>query len=98
MSATKWPQRVSINVGNFKSILEVVRNELLRWTTELDKKGIKGQDMNFDEKEKQAAGNTVFNIGTVHGMAGNISHSQVNDYRTILIGASVPKDDRRELE
>jgi hypothetical protein len=32
-----------------------VKNELLQWTVELEKRGINGEDMNFDEKEKQLA-------------------------------------------
>ena len=59
--------------------------------------------MNFDEKEKQSAGNTVWNIGTVHGAVGNITNSQVTVYdyssvKQLLIDHKIPKQDRRELE
>jgi hypothetical protein len=100
---TKWPQRVTINPGQFKGVLESVRNELLKWAIELEKRGIKGENMSFDEKEKTSAANQVFNIGTVHGTVGNISHSQVTlyDYSSIqqlLIDHKISKQDRRELE
>jgi len=100
---SQWPQRVTINPGQFKGILEAVRNELLRWAIELEKRGIKGEDMNFDETEKQSASNQVFNIGTVHGTVGNITNSQVTlyDYSSVqqlLIDNKIPKQDRRELE
>lgn len=77
-SGSEWPQRITFNKGEFKGILEAVRNELLKWAIELERRGIKGEDMNFDEKEKQTAANQVFNIGTVHGIVGNATNSQVN--------------------
>jgi AbiTii len=77
---SEWPQRVTINPGQFKGILEAVRNELLRWAIELERRGIKGENMDFDDKEKQSAGSQVFNIGTVHGIVGNATNSQVNIY------------------
>lgn len=59
--------------------------------------------MNFDEKEKQSAGNMVFNIQNVHGNVGQINNLQAifNDYQSlhnILVEHKVPTQQRHELE
>ena len=101
--ATRWPQRVTISSAQLKGILESVRNELLRWAIELGKRGIKGEAMDFDEKEKQAATHQTFNIQKFTGVLGNVQNSQVTlyDYSTVnqlLVDHKIPKADRRELE
>ena len=101
--AADWPQRFYVAGSQYKRVIDAVMNELLRWTTELDKRGIKGEDMDFDEKEKKTAGKMVFNIGTVQGMVGNVTSSQVtvHDYSSLhqlLIDHKIPKQERRELE
>lgn len=107
--ATNWPQRIVISPSEFKGVLEAVRNELLQWAINLEKRGIKGENMNFDDKEKQTAGHMTFNIGTVQGGVGNISNSPITvnanvrlyDYSSVqqlLIDHKIPKQDRRELE
>ena len=73
-----WPQRIVMPASEYKHILEAVKNALLQWSIQLEKNGIKGEDMHFDEKEKQSVANQVFNIGTVHGIVGNATNSQVN--------------------
>jgi large-conductance mechanosensitive channel len=101
--ARDWPQRMVIAGSQFKRIVSAVTDELLQWTIKLEKRGIKGDNMNFDEKEKQSAGNMVFNIGTVQGNVGNVSHSQANfqNYSAVhqlLIDQNVPMRERHELE
>jgi hypothetical protein len=101
--AKTWPQRVVITGSEYKCIVEAVTDELLQWSIELEKRGIEGNDMNFEEKEKQSAGNMVFNIGNVQGNVGNVSNSQVTvcDYssvHTLLIDRKVPMSERHELE
>jgi hypothetical protein len=98
-----WPQRATISGKSFKHIVEAVTDELLQWTIELEKRGIKGEDMGFDEKEKQSATNQVFNIQKFTGVLGNVQNSHVTlyDYSSVhqlLIDQNVPKQDRRELE
>ncbi len=95
------PQRLIIACSQFKTIVESVRDELLQWTITLEKRGIKGEDMNFDEKEKQLATNV--NIEKFTGVFGNVTNSQVaiHDYGSIcklLIDHNLPKNERRELE
>jgi hypothetical protein len=100
---SRWPQRLVISPNEFKGILEAVRNELLEWAINLEKRGIKGENMSFDENEKQTAGSMVFNIGTVHGAVGNVSNSPVTFYdnktmNQLFVEKNIPKQDRRELE
>lgn len=96
-----WPQRITTS-GD-----EAVKNQLLQWTIELEKRGIKGEDMDFNEKEKQLATNHVLNIQNnienFTGVLGDVQNSQVTlyDYGTVnqlLIDHQIPKQDRRELE
>jgi hypothetical protein len=100
---SNWPQRVVVAGSEFKNILEAVRNELLQWSVELEKRGIKGEDMEFDENEKQSASHQVFNIQKFTGVLGNVQNSQVTlyDYSSVqqlLIDHKISKQDRRELE
>lgn len=97
------PQRVAFSGIVFKSILDVVRDRLLDWSLELEKRGITGEDMSFDEQEKQAAQSHTFNIQNFSGIIGNVTHSNVNvgDFGSIneqLIQLKVPKIERDELE
>ncbi|HEV2694549.1 MAG TPA: hypothetical protein VG347_16770 [Verrucomicrobiae bacterium] len=101
--ATHWPQRLIISPNEFQGILEAVRNELLQWAINLEKRGIKGENMSFDEKEKQTASHMTFNIGTVHGAVGNLSNSPITFYdnktiNQLFVEKNIPKQDRRELE
>ena len=84
-------------------MVEAVRDRLLDWSLELEKRGITGQDMSFDEREKDAAHSQVFNIQNFSGVLGNVSHSNVNvyDFGSIhqeLKQWNVPQSERNELE
>ena len=101
--AQNWDQRATVGGAEFKRILDAVTNELLQWTIELQKRGIKGEDMDFNDKEKQAATHQSFYIQKVVGVAGNVHSSQVTvyDYSSVnqlLVDHGIPKQDRRELE
>jgi hypothetical protein len=99
-----WPQRITISGMQFKSVVEGAKTALLQWTIDLERLGIQGEDMKFDERENQAAsGHQTFNIQTLVGVAGNITGSQVtvNDYGAIhdlLKQRNVPQRERNELE
>jgi hypothetical protein len=100
--ARDWPQRMVIGGSEFKRIVSAVTDELLQWTIELEKRGIKGEDMNFNEKEKQSATNHVYNIQKFTGVLGNVTNSQVTlyDYSSVhqlLVDHNIPKEDRHEL-
>ena len=94
---------IVVGGSEFKRIMDAVANRLLDWALKLEKLGVRGEEMNFNEKEKQTAAGIVYNIGTVQGMVGNVTNSQVTlyDYHSVnqlLVDHNVPKQDRRELE
>jgi hypothetical protein len=96
-------QRVVFSGIVFKGMIEAVRDRLLDWSLELEKRGITGKNMSFDEQEKQAAQNQIFNIQNFTGVLGNVSHSNVNvyDFDSIhqeLKQWKVPQSERNELE
>jgi hypothetical protein len=96
-------QRLSIPPSEMRSVLQAIRDELLEWTIELEKRGIKGEDMDFDEKEKQSAASQTFHIQKFTGVLGNVSNSQVSiyDYGSIhqtLKEQNVPQEQRNQLE
>ncbi len=75
------PVRV-VNNGAVVAILEAVRNRVLKWSLELERKGIIGADMAFtkDEQEKAAAQITINNYGSlgsvVHGAGSTVTTAQ----------------------
>lgn len=97
------PQRVVFSRTVFKGMVEAVRDRLLDWSLELEKRGITGENMAFDEHEKEAARSQIFNIQHFTGVFGNVTHSNVNiyDYSSIhqeLKQLKIPQDERNELE
>jgi hypothetical protein len=101
--AASFVQRVVFSGIVFKGMIEVVRDRLLDWSIELEKRGITGENMSFDQQEKQAARSQIFNIQHFTGVLGNVSHSNVNvyDFDSIhheLKQWNVPQSERNELE
>jgi AbiTii-like protein len=101
--ASSFVQRVVFSGIVFKGMIEAVRERLLDWSLELEKRGITGENMSFDEQEKQAARNQIFNIQNFTGVLGDVSHSNVNvyDFNSIhqeLKNCKVPQSERNELE
>lgn len=101
--ANQFAQRIVISSNQLKRILEAVKNEILNWTIELEKHGILGENMSFDENERKAATSQTFHIQKFTGIIGDVSHSNVQlyDYSSIhqtLKQAGVPQSERNELE
>jgi AbiTii len=97
------PQRVAFSGIVFKGMLDVVRDRLLEWSLELEKRRITGDNMSFDEHEKQAAHSQVFHIQHVTGIVGNVTDSNVNVYDFGSINQqlkqwNVPQSERNDLE
>jgi hypothetical protein len=70
------PQRLQLSTTAFRGILENVRSKLLDWTLELEKQGVLGENMSFNQAEKQIAHNiTVNNIEKFTVILGNVSQS-----------------------
>jgi AbiTii len=101
---SEWPQRVTIDRSQFQNILEAVKEELVQWTTDLRKRGIEGDSMDFNDKEKQAAASQTFNIaGNFHGVVGPVMNSKVtlNDFSSIhqiLKDHGISQEGRNEIE
>ncbi len=88
---------------SLRGILDAVRNEVLRWTLELERRGVLGEGMSFTTEEKARAATVTYQIGTFSGVLGNVSSSQiqVGDYATVhaqLKAAGVSQEGRNELE
>jgi hypothetical protein len=99
----QFDQRLVFSSTQLKRVLEAVKNEILNWTIELEKCGILGENMSFDEKEKKAATSQTFHIQKFSGIIGNVSRSNVQlyDYGSIyqiLKESGVPQSERNELE
>jgi hypothetical protein len=91
---------MSVVVGrsNIVAIIDTVRNMVLEWAISLEKSGIKGENMSFNDKERQIAQATpsisIGSIGTFTGVVGsgntmhdivaNISTSKVLELATQL--------------
>lgn len=89
--------------STIRGILDAVRNEVLRWSLELERRGVLGEGMTFSAEEKTRAAAINYHIGTFSGVLGNVSSSQVQigDYGAIhgqLKLAGVPQEARNELE
>jgi len=84
-------------------ILDAVRNEVLRWSLELEREGVLGEGMTFSADEKARAARIEYHIGTFSGVLGDVNASQVQigDYTAIhgqLRLAGVPQGARNEIE
>jgi len=69
MKAMDFPlePRMFVSSSSLLGIVEAVRNHILRWTLELEKKGVSGEGLTFTPKEVQAASQVhyVTNIGVM---------------------------------
>jgi AbiTii len=103
MDISHWQQQVKFSPVRLKGILSAIRDRLLEWSGELEKRDILGEDMSFDADERKSAQGQIFNIQHVTGVVGNVSHSnfQVYDYSSIhqtLKETHVPQSERNDLE
>ncbi|OCP11805.1 MULTISPECIES: hypothetical protein [unclassified Ensifer] len=60
--------------GHIIGILDTVRNMVLEWAIQMEKKGVLGHSMSFDTNEKIQAKQamTTFNIGNIGSFVGNL--------------------------
>lgn len=59
--------------GAVKAIIEAVKNALLNWTLELEKKGIIGEDLTFSTEEKEVAKEMSTSVTNYYGQTNIIS-------------------------
>ncbi|MBN3215725.1 abortive phage resistance protein [Pectobacterium polaris] len=72
-------------------IVITVRNKILNWSLELEKKGIMGEGLLFSQKEKEAAYMTVHNITNILGNVTNAGvigsgNGDITQHNTITAG------------
>lgn len=101
--ANQFPQRFVVGGVVFKGVVEAVRDRLLDWSVELEKRGITGENMSFEEQEKKAAHKQTFNIQNFSGVLGDITQSQVSVFdfssiHQILKQSGIPQSERNKVE
>lgn len=70
---------VLIARSQFLAILTVVRNEILKWSVELEEQGILGKGFKFTEKEKEVAMSVNnYHIQNMQGVVGHVNESTIN--------------------
>ncbi len=77
------PQQLVVSGAEFKMIMAFVRDELLKWTIELDKRGIKGNETDFSPDEKQLAHTMVVNY-VFHGDNSRVNHGSIDNSLNII--------------
>lgn len=70
-----------IPVTQFSKIIDNVRNVILEWTLKLEEEGILGENMTFNDKEKQAA-NQIPSVTNIIGTMVNSQLQQNSDNST----------------
>lgn len=82
-------------------IIEKVKNCLLEWTLELERKGILGEDMTFKEKETASAKNMPQYVNNYYGnvINGNVQTSQITsgNSNTITYNVNTVSDAIKEI-
>lgn len=62
-----------VESGAMKAIVEAVKNALLNWTLELEKKGIVGENLTFSREEKEVAKELSTSVSNFYGQTNIIS-------------------------
>jgi len=72
-------------------VLNAVRNALLDWAIELEKQGVKGDEAQFteEEKEKAQALESKYTIGSIENFHGNVGENNKQEERGGII---IPKE------
>ena len=89
MCDTPLPMQMAVHISKTAAadIIEKVKNTLLEWTLELEAKGILGEDMSFNDQEKEIAKTIPQQINNYYGATNVINGSpdnlQVNAGETV---------------
>jgi AbiTii-like protein len=84
---------IFLTYGQLWAVVDAVRNLILNWSLELEKKGVLGESMTFTATEKKDAGPVThkFIIQNV-GVLGNVSdHAQVHNQQTAIAGLDLAR-------
>ncbi|WP_125561427.1 hypothetical protein [Pseudoalteromonas rubra] len=70
---------LEIGIGQVIALIDSLRNKILDWALELEKKGVKGEGMTFSSHEKHAAENVTYKITNNIGSMENSQLQQASD-------------------
>jgi hypothetical protein len=82
-----WSWALDVPMSEVERILDRVRTLVLDWALALEKAGIMGSEIGFDEKDKAKAHtvSTVINIGSIGQFAGNLGQGNASGDVSITI-------------
>ena len=103
MDISSWQQQISFSPVQLIGLINAVKDHLLNWAIQLEKRGIRGDNMSFNKHEQDSAKSQVFNIQNFTGVLGNVanSHVQIYDYSSVhqlLRQHNISQIARNELE
>ncbi len=84
--------QIIMNKHNFIGIIDTVKNNILSWALELEKKGIWGENMKFNEDEHRAA-KTV----TINNYIGRVERSYFQQGETNHMNVSFDGDEQKTI-
>ncbi len=78
--------KLLISKTSIISIFHAVREAILTWSLDLERKGVLGESFRFTLQEKTAAmSNQTFHIANMQGVAGNVSGGTVNQQNAMTV-------------
>jgi len=85
LNGNDWRYVLEIAPSELVRIIDQVRSLVLDWALNLQKTGIMGSEVSFNETEKEKAqiAATTINIGSIGTMAGNIGQGNISGNNTI---------------
>ncbi|HCD1078139.1 TPA: abortive phage resistance protein [Raoultella ornithinolytica] len=89
---SRYEIRWFFSAGKIQHIITTVRNKILDWSLELEKKGILGEGLIFTREEKEVAPMTVNNTNIFHGSVNNAgaigagNTGDINQQNSISVG------------
>lgn len=71
---------VKIGRSNLVTIVDTVRNMVLDWAIEMERKGVLGEGMSFEptERERAQVAMSTFNIGSIGNFVGNLGNDNAS--------------------
>jgi hypothetical protein len=96
--------QVIVSASQIHGVLERVRDSVLQFSLDLEKRGILGEGLTFTREEREKASTiTTYNIGTFTGILGNVTSRAVDigDSSALLAELKrlrLPPKEQREIE
>jgi len=80
-SPVKTRVSLFIDSSTLVGVLNTVRNTIFDWALKLQKEGVKGEETEFTEREKEQAQNveSKYSIGSIENFHGNIGEGNANE-------------------